>query len=126
VLLAEDNVVNQLIAVAMLEHWGVQVEAVGNGTDALARLSEKAYNVALLDIKMPGLSGTEVTTAIRQHSDAERASIPIIALTANAFDADRAGYLAAGMNACLTKPYKEADLCELLVQQTVAARRRVP
>jgi PAS domain S-box-containing protein len=119
VLLAEDNVVNQLIAVAMLEHWGVQVRAVGNGADALTRLSEELYDVALLDIKMPGLSGVEVTTAIRQHPDAAKAAIPIIALTANAFDADRAGYLGAGMNACLTKPYEEADLCGLLLQLAV-------
>jgi CheY-like chemotaxis protein/two-component sensor histidine kinase len=121
VLLAEDNLVNQWIAVVVLEQWGMQVQAVDNGLDALAYLSEHTYDLAILDIKMPGLSGVEVTIAIRQHPDAVRAAIPIIALTANAFQADRAGYLAAGMNACLTKPYEEADLCQLLLQLTVGA-----
>ncbi|MGI4886813.1 MAG: PAS domain-containing protein [Janthinobacterium lividum] len=116
ILLAEDNPVNQFIAVVVLERWGVQVEAVANGTDALAYLRTQPYDAALLDIRMPGLSGVAVTTAIRAHPDPVRATVPIIALTANAFDADRAGYLAAGMNACLTKPYEEAALYQLLVQ----------
>jgi len=118
VLLAEDNLVNQRIALAVLEHWGVQVTAVSNGVDALAQLQEHSFDVALLDIRMPGLSGVEVTQAIRSYADARRAAIPIIALTANAFEADRATYLAAGMNACITKPYEEAALCELLLALT--------
>jgi PAS domain S-box-containing protein len=118
VLLAEDNLVNQRIAVAVLEHWGVQVTAVGNGLDALAQLQKHRFDASLLDIRMPGLSGVEVTTAIRRYADVGRAAIPIIALTANAFEADRAAYLAAGMNACITKPYEEADLCQLLLELT--------
>ena len=118
VLLAEDNFVNQLIAKAVLEHWGVQVRAVANGTDALEELTTSHYDAAILDIRMPGLNGVEVTTALRQLPDSTKASIPVIALTANAFQSDRATYLAAGMNACLTKPYEEDDLCELLLQLT--------
>ncbi|UOQ96430.1 PAS domain-containing protein [Hymenobacter sp. 5317J-9] len=118
VLLAEDNPVNQRIAVAVLEHWGVQVQAVGNGLDALAQLLKYSFDVALLDIRMPGLSGVQVTQALRRHPDPARANVPIIALTANAFEADRAAYLAAGMNACLTKPYEEAALCQLLLELT--------
>ncbi|MBW3128488.1 PAS domain-containing hybrid sensor histidine kinase/response regulator [Hymenobacter profundi] len=116
VLLAEDNMVNQWLATVMLEHWGVLVYAVGNGLDALAQLQENDYNAAILDIQMPGLSGVEVTQAIRLCTNERRAGVPIIALTANAFEADRASYLAAGMNACLTKPFEEDDLCRLLVQ----------
>jgi len=115
VLLAEDNMVNQWLATVMLEHWGVLVYAVGNGLDALSQLQATDYDAAILDIQMPGLSGVEVTHAIRQYSTARRASVPIIALTANAFEADQASYLAAGMNACLTKPFEEDDLCRLLV-----------
>ena len=118
VLLAEDNLVNQWIAVVVLEHWGVQVHAVSNGLDALTMLREHPFDAAILDIRMPGLSGVEVTTAIRAHPDFERANTPIIALTANAFEADRIAYIAAGMNACLTKPYEEADLCALLLKLT--------
>ncbi|MBH8567288.1 PAS domain S-box protein [Microvirga sp. STS02] len=120
VLLAEDNLVNQRIAVVVLEYWGVQVQAVGNGLDALAALQAQSFDAALLDIRMPGLSGVEVTQAIRRHPDAARANLPIIALTANAFAADRAAYLAAGMNACLTKPYEETALCQLLLDLTNA------
>ncbi|HEX8327850.1 MAG TPA: PAS domain-containing protein [Hymenobacter sp.] len=124
VLLAEDNLVNQWIAVVVLENWGVQVKPVSNGTDALTQLRDCEYDAAILDIKMPGMSGVEVTTAIRTNPDAACATIPIIALTANAFEADRASYLAAGMNACLTKPYEEADLCRLLLQLTADAERK--
>ena len=104
VLLAEDNPVNQFIAVVVLERWGMQVQAVANGTDALNYLRTQPFDTTLLDIRMPGLNGMAVTLAIRQHPNPVRAAVPIIALTANAFDTDRAGYLAAGMDACLTKP----------------------
>jgi CheY-like chemotaxis protein len=123
VLLAEDNPVNQQIAVAVLEHWGVAVHAVSNGRDALLQLQQQHnYDVAVLDIRMPGLTGVEVTTAVRAGADPRRANIPIIALTANAFEADRVAYLAAGMNACLVKPYEEADLCGLLLELTKAGK----
>ncbi|WP_426060268.1 PAS domain S-box protein [Hymenobacter sp. B1770] len=124
VLLAEDNVVNQWIAVVMLENRGVQVKAVSNGTDALAQLSEAVFDAAILDIKMPGLSGVEVTAAVRASPDEVRANIPIIALTANAFESDRIAYLAADMNACITKPYDEADLFQTLLDLTAA--RAIP
>ncbi|WP_460504217.1 response regulator, partial [Hymenobacter agri] len=114
-LLAEDNYLNQWIARVVLEHWGVRVTAVANGIDALAELQAHDFDAAILDIRMPGLSGVEVTTAVRALPDADRAGLPIIALTANAFETDRAAYLAAGMNACLVKPYEEADLCQLLL-----------
>ncbi|SNR29973.1 PAS domain S-box-containing protein [Hymenobacter mucosus] len=121
VLLAEDNVVNQWITTVLLEQRGVLVYAVGTGTEALAQLETKSYDAALLDIQMPGLSGVDVTRAVRQHPDAARASVPLIALTANAFDADQEAYLAAGMNACLTKPFEEDDLYRLLLQVTATA-----
>ncbi|SFP68701.1 PAS domain S-box protein [Hymenobacter arizonensis] len=120
VLLAEDNLVNQWIAVVVLENRGVQVKAVSNGTDALAELSATVFDAAILDIKMPGLSGVEVTAAVRASADVMRANIPIIALTANAFESDRMAYLAAGMNACITKPYDEDDLCQTLLDLTAA------
>ena len=91
---------------------------MSNGPDALAQLRNHAFDAALLDIRMPGLSGVEVTTAIRKHPDFERVTIPIVALTANAFENDRIIYLAANMNSCLTKPYEEAELCQLLLDLT--------
>jgi len=118
VLLAEDNMVNQWIATVMLEQWGVHVYAVSSGTEALTQLQTQRYDVALLDIQMPGLSGVEVTQAVRQLADATQAAIPIVAMTANAFHADQQRYLAAGMNACLSKPFEEEALARLLLQLT--------
>ena len=125
VLLAEDNHLNQWIARVVLEHWGVEVQAVSNGLDALAQLREQGFDAAILDIRMPGLTGVEITQAIRADSDPRRAHIPIIALTANAFEADRLAYIAAGMNACLVKPYEEADLCRVLLELTKPASEPV-
>ena len=118
VLLAEDNLINQWIARVILEHWGVEVLAVGNGLEALAHLRQRTFDAAMLDIRMPGLSGMEITTALRADPDPARAQLPVVAVTANAFENDRAAYLAAGMNACLIKPYEAADLCQLLLQLT--------
>ncbi|GAB3584964.1 response regulator [Hymenobacter daeguensis] len=114
VLLAEDNLVNQRIAMIILENWGVDVYAVNDGHDALVQLQQHEFDAALLDIRMPGLSGVEVTRAIRQHPDEFHASVPIIALTASGIESERDAYRAAGMNACLTKPYEESHLCQLL------------
>ncbi|UOG77647.1 ATP-binding protein (plasmid) [Hymenobacter tibetensis] len=125
-LLAEDNLVNQWIALMILEHWGVQVEAVTSGTDALARLQSQPYDVALLDIQMPGLSGVEVAQAVRQLADPRRATIPLIALTANAFQADQQRYLASGLDACLSKPFEEEGLGRLLLQFLPPEADRAP
>ena len=118
VLLAEDNLINQWIGRVVLEHWGVEVLAVGNGLEALTHLRQQAFDAAILDIRMPGLSGMEVTSALRADPDPARAQLPIIAVTANAFENDRVAYIAAGMNACLIKPYEAADLCQLLLDVT--------
>ncbi|GAB3577105.1 PAS domain-containing protein [Hymenobacter daeguensis] len=118
VLLAEDNAVNQLIARALLEYWGVEVHTANTGTEALAQLTTQDFDAALLDIHMPGLSGVQVAMALRRHAHFGRAATPLIALTANAFDADRAAYLNAGMNGCVTKPFEEAELCDWLLRLT--------
>ncbi|OGX90996.1 PAS domain-containing protein [Hymenobacter coccineus] len=118
VLVAEDNPVNQWIVVTVLTQRGVAVEAVANGDEALALLETQAFDAALLDIRMPGLSGVEVARALRRHPDPQRARLPLVALTANAFTADRAAYLAAGMDACVPKPFTEADLCQQLLRLT--------
>ena len=110
VLLVEDNEINRTVARMMLEPWGVELDEAGDGTTALARLAETDYDLVLTDIQMPGLSGIDVTQHLRQLPDPRRAATPIIALTANAFRADVERYLAAGVNACLTKPYDEATL----------------
>jgi len=121
-LIADDEPIIRLDLRRTLENMGhIVVGEAGDGAQAVEQSRELKPDLAILDIKMPGLSGVEVTAALRTSPDAASATIPIIALTANAFEADRASYLAAGMDACLTKPYEEADLCQLLLDLTAGA-----
>ena len=110
VLLVEDNEINREVARFMLEDWGVILEEAADGEQGLRMLQENVYDLVLMDIQMPGLSGVEVTRAVRQLPDPRRAQVPILALTANAFREDNERYRAAGMDDCLAKPYEEQDL----------------
>ncbi|GGG46699.1 hybrid sensor histidine kinase/response regulator [Hymenobacter glacieicola] len=110
VLLVEDNEINRDVARMLLEEWRVEVDEAENGQIGLEMLQHRTYDAVLMDIQMPGMSGLEATAIIRKLPDPALANIPILALTANAFRADNARYLAAGMNACLTKPFEEQDL----------------
>ncbi|MBD2721720.1 PAS domain-containing protein [Hymenobacter armeniacus] len=109
-LLVEDNEINREVARFMLEEWGVVLEEAVDGEEGLRLLTQHDYDVVLMDIQMPGLSGVEVTQAVRLLPDPVRAQVPILALTANAFREDNERYRAAGMNDCLAKPFEEADL----------------
>ncbi|WP_055562314.1 ATP-binding protein [Hymenobacter sp. AT01-02] len=123
VLLVEDNEINRDVARMLLEEWGVVVDEAENGQQGLDLFNQHHYDVVLMDIQMPGMSGLEATAAIRQLPDRKRANVPILALTANAFRADNVRYLAAGMNACLTKPFEEAELyqqIERLLKEAVS------
>jgi CheY-like chemotaxis protein len=115
VLLAEDNRINQRISLLMLQPQGVVVDCASSGPEALRCFNEQLYDVVLMDIQMPGMSGVEVTRLIRHHPDPRRAGIPIIALTANALRRDQERYLAAGMNACLIKPFEERYLHQTII-----------
>lgn len=110
VLLVEDNDVNRQLAQLVLEQFGVVVDAAPDGTTALNFFQHTFYDVVLMDIQMPDMSGLDVTAAMRRHPESLRARTPIIALTANAFRTDNEKYLAAGMDDCLAKPFDEAAL----------------
>ena len=110
VLLVEDNAINRAVASLILEPWGVQLAIAEDGLTALALLTDRDFDLVLMDIQMPGLSGVGVTKRLRGLPDPRRAATPVIALTANAFRADIDRYLAAGFNDCVTKPYDEATL----------------
>jgi CheY-like chemotaxis protein len=114
-LLAEDNDVNRLVASLHLHHWGVQVEEAVDGLAALRCLEQSTYDVVLMDVQMPGLNGLEVTRQLRRLPDPQRATTPVLALTANAFRSDNEKYLAAGLNDYLAKPFREEDLYAKLV-----------
>jgi PAS domain S-box-containing protein len=107
VLMAEDNPVNMMIAVAMLEHWGVQVAQAVDGRAAVEAVHAAArhgvpFDMVLMDVQMPVMSGHEAARELRRHYHADR--LPIVALTAAALVSERDDALAAGMDAFLTKP----------------------
>ena len=110
VLLVEDNEIKRMLAACVMQAWGIEVtEAVG-GVEAVQLFNEQAFGVVLMDNQMPGMSGFEATVLLRQHPEAGRASIKILARPANVFHIDHARYLAAGLNDCLAKPFEEAEL----------------
>jgi CheY-like chemotaxis protein len=117
-LVVEDNEINRTVARLLFEGWGAHVEEAEDGLAGVERVrtSPEPYDVVLMDIQLPGLNGLDATAAIRALPDATRANLPIVALTANAFRADRDRYLAAGMNACLAKPFEEEHVYTTLVQ----------
>lgn len=113
-LLAEDNLANQRIAVWMLERLGFAVDVTSDGGAALARLQAgERYDAVLMDCQMPGVDGYEATAAIRRSSAAYR-DLPIIALTAGALETDRQRCLAAGMSDYVSKPVQVEELAAVL------------
>jgi CheY-like chemotaxis protein len=113
VLVAEDNEVNQKVVSRMLERLGHHAEVAVNGREALERAKAGTFDLVLMDCQMPEMDGWEATARIRA-ALAGRRRIPILALTANASDADRQRCLDAGMDAHLSKPLKLERLAEAL------------
>ncbi|SFQ22908.1 PAS domain-containing protein [Hymenobacter arizonensis] len=126
VLMVEDNEINREVARFMLEEWGVILEEAVDGEKGLRLLTDNVYDVVLMDIQMPIMSGVEVTRAVRQLPDPVRAQVPILALTANAFREDSERYRAAGMNDCLAKPFDEEELYRKLDALRVLPRTATP
>jgi signal transduction histidine kinase/CheY-like chemotaxis protein len=115
VLMVEDNIVNRLIGTEMLKSFGVDVLEAEDGAQALAVLEHQHVDLVLMDIQMPVLDGYAATRQLREREARLRLPrVPIVALTANAFDEDAAQSLAAGMDGHLAKPYSRAQLRELL------------
>ena len=115
ILLAEDNVVNQQVAMRILEKMGVHVDTVSNGQEVIDTLSEMPYDMILMDIQMPVMDGYEATMKIR---DAEFTStntdIPVVAMTAYAMKGDREKCIEAGMNDYIPKPVNPIDLADMI------------
>lgn len=104
VLVAEDNIVNQKVAKKIIEKFNCRVELAANGLEAVDLVKRLPFDIIFMDMQMPEMDGLEATRAIRQLQDSEKASLPIIAMTANAMDRDRELCLEAGMNEFISKP----------------------
>ena len=117
ILLAEDNDLNAEIAEAILESAGLKIERVEDGIQCVNRIEKMpadTYDMILMDIQMPKMDGYKATQAIRNLSDKDKASIPIIAMTANAFEEDKRDAIAAGMNGHIAKPIQVDKLLSIL------------
>ena len=115
ILIVEDNRASQQVAIGMLERLGCSMDIAGNGCEALERLARRSYDLILMDCHMPEMNGFEATRRIRA-LNGEVASVPIIAMTANAQQGDSGQCLAAGMNDYLAKPFRLSALKEKLQQ----------
>jgi two-component system sensor histidine kinase/response regulator len=109
-LLAEDHLVNQKLAIRMLENLGHRATVVGDGVEALAAMEAEEFEVVLMDIQMPGMDGFEALAALRERERHTGMHVPVFALTAHAMKGDRERCLEAGFDGYLSKPIKAAEL----------------
>ena len=119
ILLAEDNDLNAEIAIAILTEMGCQVDRACDGLECVDMLTKAAsdyYDLVLMDVQMPNMNGLQATGAIRSMLDQSKAKIPIVAMTANAFEEDRKRCLEAGMNDHLGKPIDVAIMLQVIAR----------
>jgi signal transduction histidine kinase/DNA-binding response OmpR family regulator len=124
ILLAEDNVVNQRVAVGLLTRRGHTVEVVNNGVEALAALAASSYDLVLMDIQMPEMGGIEATRVIRARETSTGHHTRIVAMTAHAMIGDRERCLASGMDGYLSKPIDQRTLFAAVELQSPLVRSR--
>ena len=119
ILLAEDNDLNAEITEAILERAGIKTERVEDGiqcVNMIEKMPAGTYDMILMDIQMPKMNGYKATQAIRRLPDKDKACIPIIAMTANAFEEDKRDALAVGMNGHIAKPIELDKLLSMLAE----------
>ncbi len=118
ILLAEDSLVNQKLAIGLLEKAGHKVVVVDNGRHAIQRFEAESFDLILMDIQMPTMDGLEATAEIRKREARLHTHVPIIAMTAHAMKGDRERFLGSGMDAYLAKPIRAADLYAIIGRLT--------
>jgi CheY-like chemotaxis protein len=126
VLVAEDNIINQRIAMHILQKLGYKVDLAGNGKEALEAIERAHYSLVLMDLQMPQMDGFEATAAIRRRESAGGRRIPIVALTAHAMKGDRERCMEAGMDDYIAKPFSAGGLARVidrLLSQPIASVR---
>jgi CheY-like chemotaxis protein len=121
VLLVEDNIINQRVATGMLSKRGHHVTLAQDGAEALAALERATFDLVLMDLQMPGMSGLDATAAIRTREAATGGHVRIIAMTARAMASDREQCLAAGMDGYLSKPIDRTLLFEAVEEATTSS-----
>ncbi len=121
ILLAEDNIVNQRLAMRLLQKHGHAVTVANNGQEALAALEGDTFHLVLMDVQMPIVDGFEATAVIRERERHTGAHVPIVALTAHAIKGDEERCLQAGMDAYVSKPLRTADLFDAIARVLPAA-----
>jgi len=131
VLVVEDNVINQKVAMRLLERLGCRVDVAANGREAVALLAQLTYDIVLMDCQMPEMDGFAATATIRQREASTGQHVPIIAMTANAMQGDRERCLSAGMDGYLAKPITADALYAVLTQgrpaeEAIPAPPRLP
>jgi signal transduction histidine kinase/CheY-like chemotaxis protein/HPt (histidine-containing phosphotransfer) domain-containing protein len=123
VLLAEDNPINQDVASSILLKFGILVDSVNNGLEALRALGKTTYDLVLMDVQMPEMDGLQATRSIRDKNSAVlNHQIPIIAMTANAMRKDQEACMDAGMNDYISKPFDPADLLAKIARWALPTR----
>ena len=125
ILLAEDNAINQTLAVKLLERMGHTVALVDNGIKAVAASASASFDLILMDVQMPELGGVEATQRIREAERPLGRHTPIVAMTANAMEGDRERYLAAGMDGYVSKPIRASALKSAIGQALGASAGKV-
>jgi PAS domain S-box-containing protein len=120
ILLVEDSVVNQRLALALLNRWGHEVTIASNGLEALELVGQREYQLVLMDIQMPEMDGLEATRRIRESEQESGGHLPIIAMTAHAMKGDRELCLEAGMDDYVSKPVRAWRLLEAMAGQVPA------
>src|SRR5438105_1209287 len=110
-LLAEDNLVNQKLAIAVLERWGHSIDVVGDGRAALSAVARERFNLVLMDVQMPTMDGLRATMEIRASEEHTGGHVPIIAMTAHTIAGDRERCLDAGIDGYVGKPFDLEELC---------------
>lgn len=120
ILLAEDNVINQLVASNIIERWGCRLDIANNGLEALEMVKQSDYDLVLMDLQMPEMDGYEATRQIRLLPGGKYHYLPIIALTASSIYEIQDQYIESGMNDFMRKPFNPEALHNMIVQYTSA------
>jgi PAS domain S-box-containing protein len=126
ILLAEDNEVNQMVALRLLQGQGHEVSVVRTGIEALAALERERFDLVLMDLQMPEMGGLEATAAIRRREKGQGGHLPIVAMTAHAMKGDRETCLRAGMDGYLSKPMSADELLDAIQRAVRGTAHEAP